>query len=437
MTGQEAMPDTFARLESEVRSYCRNFPTTFSTAHGATLEDEGGRQYIDFLSGAGTLNYGHNNPTLKRSLVDYVMADGIVHGLDLATAAKRAFLETFEDVILRPRGLPYKVQFTGPTGANAVEAAFKIARKMTGRHTIVAFTHAFHGVTLGALAATAGSHYRRAGRGMTGGVSFLPYDGYLGPGVDTTEYLDRLIEDKGSGLDHPAAVVVETVQGEGGVNVAGHEWLRSLERVCRRRRILLIVDDIQAGCGRTGPFFSFEDAGLVPDIVTLSKSLSGYGLPFAVVLLKPELDGWRPGEHNGTFRGHNLAFVTARAALEEYWRDGRLTGEVRRKGGLIRAALAEAIADDPTGACSVRGRGMMQGLDCRTGALASRICELAFQRGLVIETSGPEGQVVKCLCPLTIPFAQLDEGLTILKGAITEALAEAGSRIASAAGIDR
>ena len=431
------MTDVFERLESDVRTYCRDYPTVFRTAKESTLYDEDGRSYIDFLSGAGTLNYGHNNPVLKERLIDYLHGDGIVHGLDLSTDAKRAFLEAFEEIILRPRGLEYKVQFTGPTGANAVEASLKLARNLTGRGTIVAFTRAFHGVTLGALAVTSGSHYRNAGGLAPTGTVFVPYDGYLGPGVDTTEYLDRLLRDNGSGVDHPAAVIVETVQGEGGVNVASFEWLRSLERVCRQHQMLLIVDDIQAGCGRTGPFFSFEKAGISPDIVTLSKSLSGFGLPFAVVLMKPELDLWQPGEHNGTFRGHNLAFVTARAALEGYWQDDRLTRSVERKGTLIRTALAEAIQERGTGQCSVRGRGMMQGLDCGSAKLASRICELAFERGVMIEKSGPEGHVVKSLCPLTIPDPQLDEALAILKSCVMLGLSEHASDSRTAVGVGR
>ena len=307
---------TFNRIESNVRSYCRSFPTVFTRASGATLVGEDGRRYLDFLSGAGTLNYGHNNPRIKARLLEYLESDGIVHGLDMATVAKREFLERFEQTILLPRGLSYKVQFTGPTGANAVEAALKIARNVTGRSNIVAFTNGFHGVTLGAVAATANSHYRDAAGLPPSGTSFVPYDGYLGD-LDTTEYLDRVLTDGSSGVDHPAAVIVETVQGEGGVNVATAAWLRRLEAVCRRHDVLLIVDDIQAGCGRTGTFFSFEDAGIRPDLVTLSKSLSGYGMPMSVVLMRPELDQWKPGEHNGTFRGNNLAFVTATPALEE------------------------------------------------------------------------------------------------------------------------
>jgi diaminobutyrate-2-oxoglutarate transaminase len=196
--------------------------------------------------------------------------------------------------------------------------------------------------------------------------------------------------------------------------------LRKLQLICRKHAILLIVDDIQAGCGRTGPFFSFEQAGLSPDIVTMSKSLSGYGLPFSVVLMKPELDQWKPGEHNGTFRGHNLAFVTAKAALDTYWRNDEFSQEVERKGRLIRSTLDRFAQSGER--LSARGRGMMQGLDCGSGELASSITSKAFEQGLIIETSGSDGQVVKCLSPLTISDQQLAEALQILDHSVRASL---------------
>jgi diaminobutyrate-2-oxoglutarate transaminase len=415
---------TTNRLESKVRSYCRNFPVVFTKARGATLEDEEGREYIDFLAGAGALNYGHNDPVLKEKLMEYLAEDQIVHGLDMITGAKQAFMEAFDSLILKPRRMRYKIQFTGPTGTNAVEAAMKIARNVTGRQTIVSFTNGFHGVTLGSVAATGNSHFRDGCGIQPQGTAFMPYDGYMGEGVDTTEYLEKMLTDGSSGLDHPAAVIVETIQGEGGINVASKEWLRSLEEVCSKHDILLIVDDIQVGCGRTGTFFSFEEAAISPDIITLSKSLSGYGLPMAVVLMKPQLDVWKPGEHNGTFRGNNLAFVTARAAIEEYWRDDSFSIDVKKKGRIVRERLERLVDLDETGALSARGRGMMQALDCRTGDLAARISALAFERGLIIETSGSEDQVLKCLIPLNITDDELKRGLAILEESVIEALSE-------------
>ena len=424
--GDKAINDisTVNRLESKVRSYCRNFPVVFTKARGATLEDEEGREYIDFLAGAGALNYGHNDPAMKERLLDYIEADQIVHGLDMVTGAKQAFMEAFDSLILKPRRMSYKIQFTGPTGTNAVEAAMKIARNVTGRQTIVSFTNGFHGVTLGSVAATGNSHFRDGCGIQPQGTVFMPYDGYMGEGVDTTEYLDKMLTDGSSGLDHPAAVIVETIQGEGGINVASKEWLRSLEEVCSKHDILLIVDDIQVGCGRTGTFFSFEEAGISPDIITLSKSLSGYGLPMAVVLMKPQLDFWKPGEHNGTFRGNNLAFVTARAAIEEYWKDDSFSRDVTRKGQVAREHLDRLVDLDETGTLSARGRGMVQALDCGSGEIASRISALAFEKGLIIETSGSDDQVLKILAPLTITDEELEKGLAIFDESVEETMAE-------------
>lgn len=413
---------TINRLESKVRSYCRSFPVVFKKAQGAILEDEDGEEYIDFLAGAGSLNYGHNNPVLKKALIDYIESDGISQGLDMATEAKRDFLDTFERLILRPRKMSYKMQFTGPTGTNAVEAALKIARKVTGRQNVVSFTNGFHGVTLGSVAATGNSHFRNGCGIPPQGTAFMPYDGYLGEGVDTTEYLDKMLVDNSSGLDYPAAVIVETIQGEGGINVASFEWLRSLEDVCLKHDILLIVDDIQVGCGRTGTFFSFEDAGISPDIITLSKSLSGYGMPFSLVLMKPELDQWKPGEHNGTFRGNNLAFVTAKVALENYWHDSSFSEEITRKGRIIRERLDKLVRSDERNVISTRGRGMVQALDCQNGKLARKITANAFEKGLILETSGSNDQVVKCLMPLTISYKELERGLDILERSVEEVL---------------
>jgi len=414
--------DIFERIESEVRGYCRSFPTVFTTAKGAVLRDENDREYLDFFAGAGTLNYGHNNPILKEQVLEYIKEDGLLHGLDMATEAKRSLLEAFDRNIRWARKYEYKLQFPGPTGTNAVEAALKLARKVTGRSNIISFTNGFHGVSLGSLAMTANQHFRDGAGVDLANSSFMPYDGYLGPDLDTVEYLRRFIEDKSSGIDLPAAVIVETVQGEGGLNCASFEWLQCLEKLCREYDILMIVDDIQVGCGRTGTFFSFEEAGIKPDIVTLSKSLSGYGLPMSVLLMRAEHDIWKPGEHNGTFRGNNLAFVSATAALNHYWRGTSFTRSIQERSQILRNRLEDMcgrlLTDDET-SCEVRGRGMAQGIAfTETPELAQKICKAAFERGLILETSGAEGQVIKCLAPLTIELGELEAGLDILKESI-------------------
>jgi len=414
----------FDEIESEVQSYARAFPRVFNRAKGEFMWDEEGKQYLDFLAGAGTLNYGHNNPIFKEVLLEYIQNDGITHGLDLHTKAKGEFLQTFNDKILKPRNMEYMVQFTGPTGTNAVEAAMKVARNVTGQQNIVTFTNGFHGVSLGALAATGNSHHRDAAGVSLTGTHRMPYDGYLGENIDTTEYLDKVLSDSSSGINSPAAVIVETVQGEGGINVASIEWLQNLQKVCRKHKILLIIDDIQAGCGRTGDYFSFEEAGIEPDIITLSKSLGGYGLPFALCLMKPELDQWKPGEHNGTFRGNNLAFVTAKTAIETYWSDNKFSDEIKRKGKYTSERLENIVSKYGDGNFNTKGRGMFQGINCVNGDIAGKITRAAFKKGLIIETSGADDQIVKFFCPLVITDESLKKGIDIVEEAVREVCAK-------------
>jgi diaminobutyrate-2-oxoglutarate transaminase len=410
----------FAALESRVRSYSRSWPTVFERAQGSRIYDENGHSYLDFFMGAGALNYGHNHPVLKRALIDYVERDGLTHGLDMSTTAKRTLLDTFHNTVLKPRELPYKVMFPGPTGTNAVEAALKLARKVKGRESVVSFTNGFHGMSLGSLAVT-GNAFKRAGAGipLVHGTS-MPFDNYLdGHGPDFL-WLERSLEDRGSGLNYPAAVIVETVQGEGGINVARAEWLRGLADVCRRYDMLLIVDDIQMGCGRTGAFFSFEEAGIVPDIVTVSKSISGYGLPLALTLFKPELDVWEPGEHNGTFRGNNPAFVTAVAALNAYWNDSQLEKQTGAHGELVEGRLREIVEAHPQLHARHRGRGLVWGLEFPDAGLSERVARRSFELGLLVETSGPRSEVVKLLPALTAGVEELDQGLRTLARAVRD-----------------
>lgn len=416
-------PMGFTALESEVRSYSRAWPVVFDRAVGASVYAEDGTEYLDFFAGAGSLNYGHNNPRLKKVLLDYLADDRMVHSLDMLTTARREFLETFSTHILQPRGLDHKVVFPGPGGANAVEAALKLARKVTGRESVINFTNAFHGMTLGALSVT-GNSMKRGGAGIPlVHATPMPYDDYFNGDVDDFVYLQRLLEDGGSGLNEPAAVIVETVQGEGGINAARAEWLRGLADLCRRHDILLILDDIQMGCGRTGEFFSFEEAGIVPDIICLSKSISGYGLPMAITLVRPELDVWEPGEHNGTFRGFAPAFATASEAIRTYWSDDKLAEETKAKGLLVESRFNSIVSRYPEHELVAKGRGLARGLQMPDGAAAGQVTEIAFRNRLLAETSGPDGEVVKLLPPLTITTDELRRGLDILEHAIDAVLA--------------
>ncbi len=409
---QEGM-EIFHNLESEVRNYCRSLPTVFEKALGYHLVDENGNTYIDFFSGAGVLNYGHNNPDIKRKLMSYLEGNGITHSLDMSTTAKKNFLNRFNEIILKPRGLDYKIQFTGPTGCNAIEAALKLARKNTGRQTVVSFTNGFHGMTLGALSVTY-NPFKRAGAGMPLDNSvFMPYDGFSGADHDTIDYLETFFKTSAGCSNLPAAVILETIQCEGGINVARIEWLQRLEALVKKYEILLIVDDIQVGCGRTGTFFSFESAGIKPDLICLSKSLSGFGLPLSIVLIKPDLDIWKRGEHCGTFRGHNLAFITASESLT-YWETDDLSKSVLDKSELIHQRL-KRIAEQHSGAgWDVRGRGFIWGLDFGATGLGSQVCAEAFKRGLIIETSGKDN-VLKLIPPLIIDTQGLNSGIDIIE----------------------
>lgn len=412
----------FQEAESNVMVYARSFPVTFTQARGECLFDESGERYLDFLAGAGSLNYGHNNPILKEKLIDYIKDDGITHGLDMHTQAKAHFMTSFRDKVLKPRDMDYLFQFTGPTGANAVEASLKLARKVTGRTNVIAFTNGFHGVTLGAAAATGNKNHRGGAGVPLNNITRMPFCGYYGQDVDTLKMLEKQLDDPSSGVDLPAAIIVEAIQGEGGLNVALDSWLRGLEKICRKFDILLILDDIQAGCGRSGKFFSFENSGIRPDMITLSKSLSGYGLPMALLLLSPELDQWKPGEHNGTFRGNNHAFVTAAAAVNEYWGDTAFQKSVQKKAELVNRSLRSIADQYGVAKMRVKGRGLMQGLSCPSGEIADQISAKAFENNLVIETSGNRGQVVKCLCPLTISEENLQEGLDRLAHSVQKVI---------------
>lgn len=410
--------DVFTAMESEVRSYCRSFPAVFEKGKGAHLTAEDGTTYLDFFCGAGALNYGHNHEAIKRRLLDYLAADGVTHALDMHTTAKREFLARFAEVILAPRDLPYKVQFCGPTGADAVEAALKLARKATGRTGVVAFSGAYHGMTLGALSATTNPRARRAAGIPLNGTTFLPYEAGPHGDYDSTGLLRRILADPASGIGTPAAIIVEPVQMEGGIYPASAAWLRELRDIATEHKVLLIADEIQAGCGRTGTFFAFEHAGVRPDLVTLSKSISGYGLPMALVLLREELDVWLPGEHTGTFRGQQLSFIGASAALD-FWADPGFLANLDASASHLQRFGTQIAEREP--GLRTRGRGMVLGLDLSAAGgsarahAAQRHC---FSRGLIVEACGREDEVIKVMPPLNVEATALEDGLAILAEAL-------------------
>jgi diaminobutyrate-2-oxoglutarate transaminase len=413
----------FEKRESKVRSYCRNFPVVFHRAKGSIIYSESGRGYIDFFAGAGALNYGHNNDYIKQRVMSYLGADAITHGLDMYTSAKEKFLAKFSEAVLTPKKLDYLVQFCGSTGTNAVEAALKLARKVTKRTGIFSFMGAYHGMTLGSLSITSNTTIRAGAIGTLNNVTFMPFPHGFMETFDTIKYIESILSDPNSGIEKPAAIIFETVQAEGGVIVAPIEWMQKLRELCDRHNILLICDDIQVGCGRTGPFFSFERANIVPDMVVLSKSISGYGFPISLLLIKPEIDVWSPGEHTGTFRGNQLAFVGGTAALE-YREIARLEQESKVKESFLKSFLSEEIASISK-EIDIRGIGLIWGVDLANfggASFAKKITSRCFELGLIVERVGRNDTVVKILPPLTIEMSDLRKGCYILKEALESCL---------------
>jgi diaminobutyrate-2-oxoglutarate transaminase len=409
----------FDQRESNVRAYSRVYPVVFDKAMNARQTDEEGNEYIDFFAGAGVLNFGHNNERMTKAVIDYIQSGGVTHALDMQTTAKRRFMERFEKIILNPRNMTHKMQFIGPTGTNAVEAALKLARRVTQRQEIMAFTRGFHGMTLGSLAATANRYFRGAAGVPLNHVSHHPFGCNKpclgcesGCGLESLEHLRGLYRDSSSGVTPPAAFLLETIQAEGGVNVASKEWLQAVAVLASEVGALLIVDDIQVGMGRTGSFFSFDDMDLDPDIICLAKGIGGMGIPMAMNLIRPEVDEyWAPGEHTGTFRGQSLSFIAGSEALS-YFEDGKLMADVKDKAQKMTQALA--LLEEQFAQIQIRGKGMIMGLDVSTGERAKAIVDNCFKAGLLIASCGTGGRVVKLMPPLTIPEDDLEKGLQVL-----------------------
>ena len=413
--------EIYEKYESEVRSYCRKWPVEFTTAKGSILKDTNGEEYLDFFDGAGALNYGHNPDYIKEKLIKYLESDGIMHALDMHVKTKSDFIEFFEERVLKPRGLNYKIMFAGPTGTNANEAALKLARKVTGRSNIFCFSGAFHGMTLGTLTLT-GDLGVRKGAGVTlDNATHIPAPYYNNGNFDTLELLEDILNDDHSGIEKPAAIILETVQAEGGIHVFSKEFLKGIRDICDKYDILMICDEIQVGCCRTGTFFSFERAEIVPDIVTMSKSIGGYGLPVGLTLFKPELDIWSPGEHNGTFRGVQLSLVAAKAGLE-IMLDEKVEEQVQRKEKIVRDFLEKEIKPLLGNNQEIRGIGLIFGIEFGDGKLARKVLDKCFEKHLIVELAGRGDSVVKIMPSLVIDDELLMKGLDIIKDSVKEVL---------------
>ncbi|AXH10009.1 diaminobutyrate--2-oxoglutarate transaminase [Malaciobacter halophilus] len=397
--------EIFETYESEIRAYCRAVPTVFKASSNATMIDENNKEFIDFFGGAGVLNFGHNNPKMKQALIEFIQRDGVAHSLDMFTDVKRDFIETFANTILKPRGWEdRKLQFTGPTGTNAVEAALKLARKVTGRTEVVAFNRGFHGMTLAALACTANNAFRSsAGVPLTHVIRDTFND------MDALENLRQKMFDLASGMLPPAAFLVEPVQAEGGVRVATKQWLQGVQQLAKDTGALFILDSIQCGCGRCGSYFSFDDLDVDPDIIILAKGLGGFGTPIGMLVNKPEIDKqWNPGQHTGTFRGQGLSFVAGKIGLE-YFNDEEFNNETIRKGNIIREVL-DNLNSKYEKVVDVRQKGMMLAIEFDSADTVKKITTKTYENGLIIGACST-GEIIKFIPPLTITDEELNKGL--------------------------
>jgi 2,4-diaminobutyrate 4-transaminase len=419
------------RYESAARVYPRHFPFAVAEAQGSYIRDLDGNVFIDFLAGAGVLSFGHNHPELVEAATQQMSV--FTHGLDMPSPAKDAFTEAQLSMLPEPMRDHMKIHFCGPTGANAVDAAIKLAKTATGRGDIIAFRGGFHGTTHAGMAVTGNLSTKTPIANGVPGVHFFPYPtGGVPDGIDPTTWdatcaalLEEALTDPNGGIPLPAAVIMELVQGEGGVNPATLLFAQRVRKLTRDLGIPLIIDEVQTGGGRTGTWFAFEQYDIEPDIIVASKALSGMGLPIAVIIYNRDLDVWTPGAHTGTFRGNQLAFAAGAKAIKLVRRDD-LLGNVRARGEQVTRAL-EPLSAHPA-VREVRGLGLMWGVelvapgDGRTaGRLAEEVQERALRAGLILELGGRDDCVVRMLPPLNVTAEVMDIALTILTRAIKDA----------------
>lgn len=433
-----------AARESNARSYPRRIPLALRRAHGIYVEDTEGRVFIDCLAGAGTLALGHNHPVVVAA-IEQVLRDGLpLHTLDLTTPVKDRFMQDLFEVL--PAGLARdaKVQFCGPTGADAVEAALKLVRTASGRNTLLAFHGAYHGMTQGALNLMGNLGPKRALNGLLQGVQFLPYPyAYrcpFGLGGDAgmragLHYLATVLNDPESGVPAPAGLIAEVIQGEGGVVPAPDAWLRGVREITAAAGVPLILDEVQTGFGRTGRLFACEHADVTPDVLVLSKAIGG-SLPLSVLVYRGELDRWLPGAHAGTFRGNQLAMAAGSATLR-HLRTERLHEHAAALGARLGGRLTQ-LQGAYAQLGDVRGRGLMLGVEVvdphgapdplghppADPALAAAIQAQCLRHGLILELGGRHGSVVRFLPPLVITEAELDHVFEIFATAVAAAVGD-------------
>jgi diaminobutyrate-2-oxoglutarate transaminase len=406
-------------------------PIAIDRAAGSLVYDVDGNAFVDFLMGAGVLPLGHNHPELVEVVVDQL--GRLTHSLDFPTRSKDAFVEAQLSMLPRPLQNRMKVHFCGPTGANAVDAAIKLCKTATGRADVVSFQGGFHGSSHAAMAVTGLVEQKSPiGNGMPG-VHFFPYSYCarcpLGLRPDSchtncVEYLEASLRDSNGGVPAPAAVILELVQGEGGVIVPRRDFVRRIRQLTAELDIPLVVDEVQTGCGRTGTWFAFEQYGIEPDVIVASKALSGIGIPAAIILYNERLDVWAPGAHTGTFRGNQLAFAAGAKTIQIFRRDDIL-GNVRRRGEQIAEQLSGLRENQWVG--EIRGLGLMWGVELvdpitrrPAGGLARAVQARALRLGLIVEVGGRDDCVVRFLPPLNVSADTVDTACGILSTALAD-----------------
>lgn len=427
-------------FESSARSYPRKFPFALKKAKGIWVEDVEGNKYLDFLCGAGTLALGHNDDEVNQAMVDLLTSDAPLHTLDLTTPVKDRFVHTI--LSLLPEGLKEnaKIQFCSPSGTDAVDAAIKLCKTATGRSTVIAFSGGYHGMGHGALALTGNLNAKNKVANLMAGVQFMPYPySYRCPfglgGESGTKacinYFERLLKDPESGITKPAAVILEPIQGEGGVVPAPIEFLQAVRRITQELDIPMIVDEIQCGIGRSGKLFAFEYASIVPDVILASKAIGGTQ-PMSVVIYNKKLDKWTAGAHAGTFRGNQLAMAAGTVVLNRV-SQSEFLADVVKKGDYLRKAMNE-LKDEVSIIGDVRGKGLMLGVEFidpngpkdimghpePCGEIAALVQKKCFENRLVMEKGGRNGSVMRCLCALNVSMDEINIMLDIFKKVVKE-----------------
>lgn len=400
--------------ESNARSYPRRLPMAIKEAKGVYVKDTNGNVYIDCLAGAGSLALGHNHPVVQEAIINTVKSDLPLLTLDITTPVKEEFVDEIFSCLPHEFSKDARIQFCSPSGSDAIEAATKLVKHATGRRTMMAFHGGYHGMTHGALSMMGNLGPKNNISGLMADVHFMPYSNY--GNVDpqwNLNYIENVLTDPESGIVKPAGMLMEVVQGEGGVIPSDDEWLRQIRRVTKENDVPLMIDEVQTGMGRTGKIFAFEHSGIIPDVLVLSKAIGG-SLPLAVVIYNKSLDKWGPGSHAGTFRGNQMAMAAGVATIK-YIKNNNLVEHVNNMGNKLRTHL-EQVMSSSNFISEVRGRGLMLGVQIVNkenngkpyGELARIIQRECFERGLVIEVGGRDSGVVRFLPPLIINENQID-----------------------------